>query len=79
MYISFLCRPVYQVCDEKEAVKDELDHLKSEVEKGGGGGAGEGGGGAMADQITHLQAQNTALVKSMQGMGKDIVMSCDIM
>ena len=54
-----------QVCDEKEATKTELDKLKSEMDVGRGRGGG--GGGALADQATHLQAENTALIKSMQG------------
>ena len=38
--------------------------MKVEKEEGGGGGAGEG---VLTDQVTHLQAENTALAKSMLG------------
>ena len=48
-------------------MKRELDKLKSEMDDGRGRGGGGGGGGALADQATHLQAENTALIKSMQG------------
>lgn len=64
MSLSYLCK----VCDEKEELKGELDKLKSKVEKGRGREEGGGAGGAaMAEQITHLQAEKAALVKSMQG------------
>lgn len=57
-----------QVCDGKDNLRMEVDRLRVEVgESSVGGGGGGGDGVLLADQMTHLRAENTALAKSMQG------------
>ena len=49
------------MCDEKDGLTSEVEQLRA-------GSQGGGAGVEQAGELTHLQAENTALQKSLQGM-----------
>ena len=49
------------MCDEKDGLTSEVEQLRA-------GSQGGGAGVEQAGELTHLQAENTALQKSLQGI-----------